>query len=306
LLIFWVVALKKQELKNMVFPSITPQGRDDSNCRHTSSRARGSQFCIEPSPHLGAVIEKRVAEDATLVRAEALADEAEALANEAEALPNEAEALADEAEALPNEAEALPNETERRFREQIDTAKCDRKAGKLDDARQQLLVLVFDPCLPSGVIQELAAALSHVDLARFSLSLCERLIDSEWENAETAYDLAVYSSMCGKPQYVTDMYLLKACELQPDNAKYRLAFVCWLLGSQRLEEAIVQSGSPEQFDSNVAVCSDCLSWVIRKFTEQGKAELANGWSNAVSASIREESSACCRNFRGPKELRRAW
>ena len=83
----------------MVFPSLTPQGRDDSNCRHTASRARGSQFSIEPSPHLGAVIEKRVAEDATLVRAEALADEAAALPNEAEALPNEAEAVADEAEA---------------------------------------------------------------------------------------------------------------------------------------------------------------------------------------------------------------
>ena len=166
--------------------------------------------------------------------------------------------------------------------------------------------MVFDPCLPTGVIQELAAALSHVDLARFSLSLCERLIDSEWESAEIAYDLAVYSSMCGKPQYVTDMYLLKACELQPDNAKYRLAFVCWLLGSQRLDEAIIQSGSPEQFDSNVAVCSDCLSWVVCKFTEQGKAELANGWRNGVSASIREESSDCCRNFRGPNELRRAW
>ena len=269
----------------MVFPSITPEGRDDSNCRHASSSARESQFCIEPSPHLGAVIEKRVAEDATLVRAEALANEAEA---------------------LPNEAEALPNEIERRFREQIEAAKCDRKAGKLDDARQQLLVMVFDPCLPTGVIQELAAALSHVDLARFSLSLCERLIDSEWESAEIAYDLAVYSSMCGKPQYVTDMYLLKACELQPDNAKYRLAFVCWLLGSQRLDEAIIQSGSPEQFDSNVAVCSDCLSWVVCKFTEQGKAELANGWRNGVSASIREESSDCCRNFRGPNELRRAW
>jgi len=226
------------------------------------------------------VAEKRVAEDPAFVRLEALPNQADGLTNE--------------------------NEIERRFREQLVAAKYEKEAGKLDDARQQLLVMVFDPCLPVGVIQELAAALSDVDLARFSLSLCERLIESDWENAGIAYDLAVYSSMCGKPQYVTDMYLLKACELEPGNARYRLAFVCWLLTNQRNEQAIVHSGSPEQYDLSIPVCGDCLSWVVRKFTEQGKVALANAWRNCVSACVGGESSDCCRNFRDPSQLRRAW
>ncbi|MDB4477373.1 hypothetical protein N9018_04105 [Rhodopirellula sp.] len=203
-------------------------------------------------------------------------------------------------------AEMVEAENEQQFREKIDIAARVKEAGNLDDARQQLIVLVFHPCLPTGVMLELAAALSKVDLARFSLTLCERLMDSDPENAKIAYDLAVYSSMCGKPQYVTEMYLLKACEHAPKDARYRLAFVCWLLGSQRSDEAVIHSGSPEQFDSKVAVCSDCLSWVTRKFTEQGNTALASAWSNSVLASDRKGLSDCCRNFREPGQLRRAW
>ena len=254
----------------MIVPPITPEGSDDRNCRQVSLSIRESQFCLESSLGSEPSVEKRLAEVEAVARAEAVA-----------------------------------NEIEQRFRDQLEIALRVKQAGDLYDARQRLLVMLFDPCLPTGVMLELAAALSTVDLARFSFSLCERMMESDWENAQIAYDLAVYSSMCGKPQYVTEMYLLKACEHAPKDARYRLAFVCWLFGSQRGEEAIVHSGSPEQFDSNVTVCSDCLSWVVHKFTERGNTALANAWSKYVSVSIRTDSSDCCRDFRVPGELRRA-
>lgn len=258
--------------------SITPEGSDDWNCRQASSGVGESQFCIHSSRGSKSSLDRR------LEMVDALGPRNNEVAH----------------------AGMVEAENEQQFREKIDIAARVKEAGNLDDARQQLLVLVFDPCLPTGVMLELAAALSKVDLARFSLTLCERLMDSDSENAEIAYDLAVYSSMCGKPQYVTEMYLLKACEHAPKDARYRLAFVCWLLGSQRSDEAVIHSGSPEQFDSKVAVCSDCLSWVTRKFTEQGNAALASAWSNSVLASDRKGLSDCCRNFREPGQLRRAW
>jgi hypothetical protein len=204
------------------------------------------------------------------------------------------------------EVEALAGSTENWFRTQLNISAQCVESGELDEARQRLLEMVFDPSLPATVIRELAAALSRVDLARFSLSLCERLIESESENAELAYDLAAYTSMCGKPQYVTEMYLMKAYELSPFTACYRLSLITWLLSNRRNAEAVAYSNSPDQLDWSLPVCSDCLAWSIRKFSELGSMALANAWQGRNSASIRNVAFVCCRNFRGPSESRRAW
>ena len=272
----------------MVFSHITREGRGDNDCRHGDPSARDARFCVEPGAVLGPAIQERTTEDTdfALGGAPASGDPPDGIA----------------AQALPNEA----TQEEERFREKIKIARFGRDTGNLDEARQQLLVMTFDPTLPTSVMQELAIELSRVDLYRFSLSLCERLFECDSENADIAYELALYSSMCGKPQYVTDMYLIKACELEPNNLRYRLAFVCWLLGSHRVQEAIVHSGSPNLCVSDSGVCGDCLSWAVKKFAEYGNVRLADAWATCVASSPHEELSACCANFQGPSELRRAW
>ena len=86
----------------------------------------------------------------------------------------------------------------------------------------------------------------------------------------------------------------------------KICAVCLLTGSHRIQDAIVHSGSPAQCASDIAVCSACLSWAIKKFTDQGNIGLADAWRACIAASVHGESSACCENLLGPNGLRRAW
>ncbi len=204
------------------------------------------------------------------------------------------------------QVDSLVFEIEQRYRGQIADAVDKIALGNVDSARQSLLALMFDPSLPAAVTLELAAALSKVDLARFSLTLCERFSESHQDAAELAHDLAIYSVMCRKPPYFSEMNLLKACELEPENARYRLAFITWLFANQRISEAVMYSAVPQQFDWSMPVCGCCLSWVVGRFKESGNIALANSWNSCNPQCIEISDCACCKNFRGFGDTGRAW
>lgn len=203
-------------------------------------------------------------------------------------------------------ADSLVPKLEQQYRRKIVDAVEKISSGNVDFARQCLLGLMFDPALPTAVSLELAEALSKVDLARFSLNLCERLSESHEDEALIAYALAVYSLMCRKPLYVSEMNLLKACELEPENARYRIALITWLLAKQRISEAVVYSAMPQQLDWNMRVCGCCLAWVSSRFKQCGNIALSNLWSSCDSLCSDTSGSACCKRFRCLGNTGRAW
>ena len=204
------------------------------------------------------------------------------------------------------QADSLVPELEQQYRRKIVDAVEKISSGNVDFARQCLLGLMFDPALPTAVSLELAEALSKVDLARFSFNLCERLSEAHEDEALIAYALAVYSLMCRKPPYVSEMNLLKACELEPENARYRIALITWLLAKQRISEAVVYSAMPQQLDWNMSVCGCCLAWVSSRFKQCGNIALSNLWSSCDSLCSDTSGSACCKRFRCLGKTGRAW
>ncbi len=204
------------------------------------------------------------------------------------------------------QVDSLVPELEQQYRRKIADAVDKISSGNVDFARQSLLALMFDPALPTAVTLELAAALSKVDLARFSLTLCERLSESHQDAATIAYDLAVYSVMCRKPLYFSEMNLLKACELEPENARYRLAFITWLLANQRISEAVMYSAVPQQLDWSMDVCGCCLAWVVSRFKQCGNIALSNSWNSCDSLCTDTSGCACCKNFRGLGDTGSTW
>jgi hypothetical protein len=205
----------------------------------------------------------------------------------------------------PCQVESLEFEIEQRYRGQIADAFDKIASGNIDSARQSLLALMLDPSLPAAVILELAAALSKVDLARFSLTLCERFSESHQDAAELAHDLAIYSVMCRKPPYFSEMNLLKACELEPENARYRLALITWLLANQRISEAVMYSAVPQQLDWSMEVCGCCLAWAADRFKQSGNIALAKSWNSGNPQCTDISDCACCKNFRGFGDTGRA-
>lgn len=153
------------------------------------------------------------------------------------------------------------------------------QTGHVMLARELFHLHTEDDQLSAEMLLQIAAGLEELHDAAGALRVCRLATVREPELAQAYYDMGFYAGLCGYPPQMTESLALKAIDLDPDRACFRigLAGLRLQMGRDRDAYELVRCFTQDQV--NEICCDSCLKRILGLWEAAGDQQRVE-WAEA--------------------------